>query len=208
MDPALLSLRYPVGTQGGTPAHRQLEMPLSDDFDRTLAGARAGEERAWREIYEELAPLLTGFLRGRGASDAEDLTGEAFVQIVRDLPSFEGDWRGFRAWALTVARNRMLDARRRESRRHDEPHPDPAAHEPAGDVTEDAFARLDLGHVTEILAELSPDQRDVVLLRIVGDLSIEETARAIGKRRGAVKQLQRRGLAAIRSRLEAEGVLR
>lgn len=183
-------------------------MPLADDFDRILAGARAGEEWAWRRIYEELAPLLTGFLRGRGASDAEDITGEAFVQIVRDLPSFRGDWRGFRAWTLTVARNRMLDARRRESRRHDELHPDPGAHEAAGDVTEDALARLDLGRVTQMLAELSPDQRDVVLLRIVGDLSIEETARVIGKRRGAVKQLQRRGLQALRRRLESKEALR
>lgn len=181
-------------------------MPLEHDFERTLAAARAGEEWAWRRVHAELAPLMTGFLRGRGAKDAEDLTGEAFVQIVRDLPSFAGDWRGFRSWALMIARNRMLDARRRQGRRPDEPHPDPAAHEPAGDVTEDAFAQLDLERVTVVLSELPPDQRDVVLLRIIGDLSIEETARVIGKRRGAVKQLQRRGLAAIKRRLEAEAL--
>jgi RNA polymerase sigma factor (sigma-70 family) len=181
-------------------------MPLPDHFERTLAGARAGEEWAWREIHIELAPVLIGYLRGRGAADAEDVAGEAFVQIVRDLRSFEGDWRGFRAWALAIARHRLFDARRRDARRPDEPHPDPAAHEPAGDVSEDAIANLELDRVASLLAELSPDQRDVVLLRVIGDLSIEETARVIGKRRGAVKQLQRRGLAAIKRRLERETV--
>ena len=73
-------------------------------------------------------------------------------------------------------------------------------------MTDDAARRLDLERVTELLAGLSPDQRDVVLLRVVGDLSIDEVAQVIGKRSGAVKQLQRRGLAAIRRRLEADGV--
>ena len=179
-------------------------MPDPTNFDRTLWGAREGAEWAWREIYEWLAPALVGFLRGRGAADPEDVAGEVFVQLVRDLPSFEGDWRGFRAWALTIARNRMLDRARREARRPDQPDPDPGATAPAGDVTEDAFARLGLGRVIDLLAGLSPDQRDVVLLRVVGDLSIDEVARVVGKRSGAVKQLQRRGLAAIRRRLESE----
>ncbi len=177
-----------------------------EDFELTLRGARAGEDWAWRELYAALAPAMTGFLRGRGAADADDLVGDAFVQIVRDLHRFEGDWAGFRAWALTIARNRMLDARRRAARRPDRPHPDPGLERAAGDVTDDAARRLDLERVTELLAELSPDQRDVVLLRVVGDLSVDEVAQVIGKRSGAVKQLQRRGLAAIRRRLEAGGV--
>ncbi len=181
-------------------------MPLPDHFDRILTGARAGEEWAWREIHLALAPVLIGFLRGRGAADAEDLAGEALVQIVRDLRRFEGDWRGFRAWSLAIARHRMLDARRRDARRPDEPHPDPSAGQPAGDVSEDAMANLGLDRVISLLSELSSDQRDVVLLRIVGDLSLEETARVIGKRTGTVKQLQRRGLAAIKRHLEREAV--
>jgi DNA-directed RNA polymerase specialized sigma24 family protein len=56
--------------------------------------------------------------------------------------------------------------------------------------------------VNEVLAVLSKDQRAVVLLRIIGDLSIEQCAEALGKRPGAIKQLQRRGLAAARKQLQ------
>lgn len=189
-------------------------MADTDDFAAILAGARAGADWAWREIYGELAPIVLGYLRGRAVEDPDDLAGEVFVQLVRDLERFDGDRRAFRAWALTIARNRLVDQRRRDARRPDAPHPDPAETAEAtpaaaglGDVTEDAHARLALERVTRVLATLSPDQRDVLLLRIVGDLSLEEVARVVGKRRGAVKQLQRRGLAAIRRHLETDEVI-
>ena len=174
-------------------------------FENTLSAARAGGEWAWREIYGELAAPVLGFLRARGVPDPEDLTGEVFVQVVRDLPRFEGDWSGFRAWVFAIARNRMLDERRRHARRPDEPVAEPPeAPKAAADAAEDALARIDLERVTEILAELSHDQRDVLLLRVIGDLSVEEVARVTGKRPGAVKQLQRRGLAAARRVLERQ----
>ena len=57
-----------------------------------------------------------------------------------------------------------------------------------------------------MLAGLSEGQRAVLLLRVIGDLSVDEVARAIGKRPGAVKQLQRRGLAAAQRQLAERGV--
>lgn len=182
---------------------------LPEGFDRLLEEARAGHEEAWREIYAALAPGVLGYLRARGATDAEDLAGEVFLQVVRDLPSFSGPGSGFRAWAFTIAHNRLLDERRREARRPAEPvgePPDPPA--PGVDAEAEALDRLGLERVTRILASLSADQRDVLLLRIVGDLALDEVARVLGKRTGAVKQLQRRGLAAARRQLEREGSLR
>lgn len=184
-------------------------MPIEEGFQQLLAAARGGAEPAWREIYQELSPAVLGYLRGRGAAEPEDLTGEVFLQVVRDLGVFEGDWRGFRAWVLTIAHNRLLDEGRRRSRRPvdfvPEP-PDPPSREPAPDAAVEAASRLDLGRATELLAGLSTDQRSVLLLRIVGDLTVDEVARVLGKRPGAVKQLQRRGLLAVRRRLEREGV--
>jgi RNA polymerase sigma factor (sigma-70 family) len=179
------------------------------ELERALAAAREGAEWAWREIYDSLAPAVIGYLRARGAAEPEDLAGEVFVQVVRDLPRFEGGGGGFRAWAFTIARNRLLDDARGRARRPvaiAQP-PDVEALQVGGDVETEAFARLDLARVTEILALLSGDQRDVLLLRIVGDLTVDEVARVIGKRPGAVQQLQRRGLAAIRKHLEREGAV-
>jgi RNA polymerase sigma-70 factor (ECF subfamily) len=184
-------------------------MPSEQELERALEAARDGAEWAWREIYDSLAPAVIGYLRARGAAEPEDLAGEVFVQVVRDLPAFDGDARGFRSWAFTIARNRLLDDARRRARRP-AVSTAPSALESAevgGDVVDDALARLDLQRVTAILATLSEDQRDVLLLRVVGDLTVEEVARVISKRPGAVKQLQRRGLAAVRKQLEREGAL-
>jgi RNA polymerase sigma factor (sigma-70 family) len=180
-----------------------LPAPAGQPFAATLARLRSGDEAAWAELYRGFSPRVLGFLRGLGATDAEDLMGEVFVQVVRDLWRFEGDERAFRAWLFTVAHHRLLDAKRRARRRPFElfakvPE-DPAAR---GDVTDDAFGELERTEVMAVLGRLSRDQRAVLLLRIVGDLTVEEVARAVGKRPGAVKALQRRGLAAVRREIE------
>jgi len=179
--------------------------PRSTDPERLLPDAREGAESAWREIYGELAPGVLGYLRARGARDPENLTGEVFVQVVRDLNRFQGDWPGFRGWTFTIARNRLLDERRSDSRRSVEPLLDAESElEGSADVEEEVFARFGLGRVVEVLGALSPSQRDVLLLRVLGDLSVEEVARVLGKRQGSIKQLQRRGLASARRKLEPQ----
>jgi RNA polymerase sigma factor (sigma-70 family) len=174
-------------------------------FEAVLAAARAGAEEAWTEIYRMFSPAVLGYLRGVGAAEAEDLTGEVFLQIVRDLRRFDGDDRAFKAWALTIAHHRFLDDRRRARRRPVELRPVPGEHEQAApDAEVEALARLGSRRVRELIAMLSPDQRAVLLLRIVGDLSVEQVAKVVGKRPGAVKALQHRGLAALARALREE----
>ena len=165
---------------------------MGEQFESVLAAARAGADWAWERLYGELSGPVVGYLRANGAAEPEDLAGEAFLHVVRGLPGFEGDERDFRAWVFTIVHRRLLDERRRRGRRPvaDDPPPDVAG----GDVHDDAQERLDRRRVLDLLAELPADQRSVLLLRIVGDMTIEEIARAIDKRPGAVKALQRRGL--------------
>jgi RNA polymerase sigma factor (sigma-70 family) len=177
-------------------------------FGALLGAAREGSEAAWAEIYGELSPAVLGYLRGSGAPEAEDTLGEVFLEVARDLGKFEGDERGFRAWVFTIAHHRLIDSRRRAARRPVEPvaePPEPAA-PPVSDAADEALARIGTEEVLRILGTLSPDQRAVLLLRILGDLSVEDTAAALGKRPGAVKQLQRRGLAALKRELDRKGV--
>lgn len=168
-------------------------------FAQVLAAAREGDEAAWRELYLELAPTVLGYLRFRGAPEFEDLAGEVFLQMVRDLDRFTGGEREFRAWALSIARNRLIDDGRRRRRRPVEPAVTETllANVPAGDVEREALERLATADVLREISRLSPDQQDVLVLRLVGDLTVEEVAVAIGKRPGAVKALQRRGLQAL-----------
>ena len=151
----------------------------------------------WDRLYRELAPAVRGYVRAHGVSDPDDVVGEVFVSLVREMERFEGDEQGLRALTFTIAHRRMVDDLRRRSRRPVAPASPEVIAETAGaggDVAEEAMAGMDEARVRAAIEELPPDQRDVLLLRILGDLTIDEIARAVGKRPGAVKALQRRAL--------------
>lgn len=180
---------------------------LGLNFQGVLDAALTGADWAWAEIYRDLAPPVLAFIRARGAAEPEDLTGEVFVQIVRDVRRFSGDERDFRAWCFTIARHRLIDEGRRRSRRPVDLAADAGADvADAGDVAGDALEAITEGRVRRLIECLAPDQRDVLLLRILGDLEVAEVARVVGKSPGAVKALQRRGLAALSRAMSVEGV--
>ena len=176
-------------------------------FTPLLEAAREGSEAAWQEIYDDLAPVVLGYLRANNAPDAEDVLSEVFLQVARDIVRFDGDERGFRSWVFTIAHHRLIDARRHSARRPVDLSPEPP--EPgarADDAADEALAKIGTEEVQRVLGTLSEDQRAVLLLRVIGDLSIEDVAKAIDKRPGAVKALQRRGLAAVKRELTRKGV--
>ena len=176
----------------------------ADPRDNDLvAAARAGQAWALTEIWNRYAAAVTGYLRGRGAHDPEDVTSEVFLAVFERLPRFHGDDNDLRAFVFTVAHHRLVDDVRRRSRRG-EPLPydatDDSRTHPSAES--DALDRLADQRVRDLLETLSPDQRDVLLLRVVADLSLEQTADVVGKRVGAVKALQHRALATMRRLLE------
>jgi RNA polymerase sigma-70 factor (ECF subfamily) len=171
-------------------------------FTTLLEAARQGSEAAWQELYDGLAPVVLGYLRANNAPDPEDVLSEVFLQVARDISGFEGEEPGFRSWVFTIAHHRLIDARRHFARRPVDLSPEPP--EPRGradDAAEEALDRIGLEEVHRVLGSLSDDQRAVLLLRVLADMSVEDVARAVGKRPGAVKALQRRGLAAVKREL-------
>jgi len=181
---------------------------LGSSFDEVLLAARARGEWAWARIYDDLAPAVIGYFRARGAQDPEDLLGETFLQLVRDLPDFQGDEGRFRSWVFTIAHHRLLDGSRKRARRPAVPLAPEDLGEALGhgDAEEEALGMLGSGRVRELLASLSPDQQDVLLLRVMADLSVDDIARILGKRPGAIKALQRRGLARLRREISSKAV--
>jgi RNA polymerase sigma-70 factor, ECF subfamily len=176
-----------------------------------LDAARRGEPQALEEIYRELSPPVLGYLRGQGVTDPEDVTSEVFVGMVRGLARFRGDEHDFRTWLFAIAHRRLIDHRRKLGRRLDSPA-DPAdltgplASVSVGNVEDEALELLGSGWALAALDRLSQDQRAVILLRVLADLSVEQAAAALGKSLGAVKSLQRRGLATLARSLEREAV--
>jgi len=177
---------------------------FGESFDSLLPAARAGAGWAFARLYESLAPAVAGYLAVQGASEPDDLTSEVFHRAFTRIGSFSGGEDAFRSWVFTIAHNLLVDDRRRRERRSvPTPHPPEVA---AGDVEDDALRRLSEERVRRLCDLLVPDQRDVLLLRLVAGMTLEETATVLGKTTGAVKALQHRAAAALRRQIEREGV--
>lgn len=182
-------------------------MSRAAEVEAALEPARRGDPAAFRTLYEALAGPVAAYVRARGVADVEDVTSEVFLAVFTGIHRFDGDAEDLRSWVFTIAHRRVVDEWRRRGRA---PHVVP--YEPDGDeratasAEQDTLTALGQRRVHALLATLSPDQRDVLLLRIVGDLTVEQVAAAVRKRPAAVKALQRRGLAALRRAIETEGV--
>lgn len=176
-----------------------------DGGDEDFEAARAGSAPALRALYERYAPAVAGYLRSRGAREPEDLTSEVFLGVLPRLSTFRGDEAAFRSFVFTVAHARLVDDLRRRSRT---PDAVPWSADDDGRTTasaeEGALESVGTQRVLRLLEQLVPDQRDVLLLRVVADLTVDQVADVLGKSSGAVKQLQRRGLIALRRLLEEE----
>lgn len=172
-------------------------------FDDVLAAAQVGAAWAFEVLYRDLAPVVTGYLRLHGAIEPDDLASETFIGVFTGLAGFRGDEDDFRSWVFTIAHRRLIDDWRRRSRR---PQVSDDAGDltvlPGGDVEDDALTRLGAADVHRMCSDLPDDQRSVLLLRILADLTVEQVATVMGRSVGATKALQRRGLRTLRGRLE------
>lgn len=177
---------------------------LAGRLERALPAAQEGHAWALRVLYDDLAPRVQAYLRRRGALEPEDLTSEVFLAVLPRLDTISGGVGGLRTLLFSVAHARLVDELRRRARSAPTHVFDPQQDSPAVASAEDeALQHLGTERVRALLADLPADQRDVLLLRVVGDLTVDQTAEVMGRSPGAVKQLQRRGLLTLRGRVEA-----
>src|SRR4051812_17089239 len=178
-------------------------MAVGPAFDDVLTAARAGAGWAFERLYRDLAPAVTGYLRLHGAAEPDDLASETFLGVFTGLAGFSGDEDALRSWVFTIAHRRLIDDWRRRSRRPQlaDDAGDLTVH-PGGDAEDDALVRVGTADVHRMCAELPDDQRSVLLLRVLADLTVEQVAQVMGRSIGAVKALQRRGLRTLRDRLD------
>lgn len=173
------------------------------DFETLLRKARTGDEAAWSRLYAWIAPQLLGFLRASRVLEPEDVLGDVFVEVARQVHIFKGDARGFRAWVFTIARRRRVDAIRRSVRRPEEPLSSVHGAIPSAlDVESEAITSVALDEMLDILDQLTDDQREVLILRAAGGWTSREIGEITGRTTGSVEQLQRRATLALRRILE------
>ena len=175
------------------------------NLGEVLAAAQLGEPWALRVVYDTLSPQVHGYLRARGAAEPEELTSDVFLAVFARLPTLTGGVSGLRTFTFSVAHARLVDALRKQNRRPDDLPYDPlrdARRSPSAE--EHAQDRASAQRAAALLERLPEDQRTVLTLRIIGELTLDEVAEAIGRSQGAVKQLQRRALIALKSELSAD----
>lgn len=180
-----------------------LPVPSTPSLGRLIPRAHAvvaQPEMDAGEVYRTLGPAVLGYLRGQRVDDPDDLLGEVFYQVARSLPTFEGGADELRRWVFAIARNRVIDARRRRARR-----PRTVALEGHDEATGGFEGRDE--ELIAALGALTPDQREVVALRFIADLSLEDVADLTGRTVGATKSMQHRALEQLARRLDvsAEG---
>ncbi len=186
-------------------------MTIGPGFDDVLAAAQARAGWACTRLYESLAPAVAGYLRNQGVREPEDVTSEVFLAVFARLGSFAGTEAQFRSWVFTITHHRIVDDRRSAARRPapqslDALPPDGRENGWSEPAEDDAIGRLGTERVQRVLAGLTPDQRDVLTLRVLADLTVDQVAAVVGKPPGAVKALQRRALATLRKVLATEAV--
>ncbi|MGB2567316.1 RNA polymerase sigma factor [Micromonospora citrea] len=177
---------------------------MTGELTEAVAAAQSGDEDAFRYLYRNLQPGLLRYLTALVGADAEDVASETWLQISRDLPSFTGG--EFRAWTVTIARNRAMDHLRRQRRRPSLPVPVQALSELAGDAdtAERAGETIGTESALALIATLPPREAEAVLLRAVIGLDAETAGRVLGKRPGAVRTAAHRGLRRLAAMLERQ----
>jgi RNA polymerase sigma-70 factor (ECF subfamily) len=157
--------------------------------------AKTGDSDAFGQLYEHYVGQVYRYLYYRVGSVAlaEDLTSEAFFRALRSLNSFNWQGKDFGAWLTTIARNLALDhyksGRHRLEVTTDEiTHHDSFTEGPEDDVITRSTNEI----LLKSLRKLSPEQQDCLVLRFLQGLSIAQTAKALNRSEGAIKQLQLR----------------
>jgi RNA polymerase sigma-70 factor, ECF subfamily len=170
----------------------------ADDFEDALRHARSGDEAGFLRLWRELHPRLLRYLRVLGCDDADDVAGETWFQVVRDLHRFRGGADDFRCWLFTIGRHRAIDAARARTRTRDKlMSVDVGWVADEHGVEDEVLDGLSTRRAIALVAGLSRDQAEAVALRIIAGLDTAAVARIVGKSPGAVRVALHRGLRAL-----------
>ena len=180
-------------------------MPIGDTFPEVLAAAQAGAEWAVTVLFRDKNPALFRYLRARAGDHGEDLASQVWLEVARGLTGFEGGEEQFVGWLYAIARRRYANWLRDTTRRRDL-----RAGVDAGAVIDVAagrrFDQLEGDEAARLLvASLPPEQAEIVLLRVVVGMSVDEVAAVTGRKPGAVRVAQHRALERLAQMLTAPG---
>lgn len=172
------------------------------NLNELVSSAQQGDTKATGELYELNYSSIYRYLyyRTGQVQVAEDLTAEVFLKMVQALPAFRPTNCSFRTWLFQIARNLAIDYYRRTVTRPTVPFLDELGLKNTG-VDDTVDVHLTRQTLQDSLSQLGDIQRDVIVLRFVEGLSLQEVAEVLHKSEDAIKGLQRRALLLLRQSL-------
>ena len=180
--------------------------PSRDGEERLIRQAKQGDKQAIGELYRRHVDVIYRYVWARVADEAvaEDLTAQVFLKALEGLPTYEPMGKPFQAWLYRIAYARIVDHWRRRENQVNVPLDGtlPSRDPRPGELLE---AEAEWGMAIDLLARLTDDQQDVLILRFIGEMTLLEVAGTLGKTLGATKALQHRALASLARMLTQQG---
>lgn len=172
--------------------HVAVPFPIATELD--LRRARTGDRDAVGVLWQIYQPQVLRFLRARGSNQPEDVASQVWGDVGRSLARFEGDGRAFQRWIFTIARRRSIDAHRSEKRHRTLQLPtDDLAGGPS-----DIDGGDSLDQAIELLQGIPTKTAEVIMLRVVYEMPVNEVADITGQSEANVRVLVHRGLKRLR----------
>lgn len=169
------------------------------NLEDVLKAAKSLDVDALSKLCEHYYQHILKFMHYRvGQNDAEDLTGEVFLKVMRSIESQNGN---FEAWLYRIARNTIIDRSRYRKIR-------PEAElnlELSSDVDESKNIEKQVGSAIDIefaLERISDEHRELIVMKFIQGLSNNDIAEATGKTPGAIRIMQFRALKAMNAILK------
>ncbi len=175
--------------------------PSVAELQELVRRAQANDPDAWETLYRVTYAGLLAYARRRlwGRAEADDAVSETFARACNRIADFQWTGGGFTAWLYGILRNVVMETQRRSRRTTPLMAPDERVED---ESLEGLLLDEETAAVRAAFATLSPDDQEVLELRVVGGLTADEVAGVVGKRSGAVRMAQSRALVRLRAALD------
>lgn len=182
------------------------DTPTPDEIRVWITRAKKGDKTATAALYEAFVDRIYRYIALRvNESDAEDLTAEVFLVMVKSLPKYRHGDTPFEAWLYQIASNRVNDFHRQNYRTPQIQLSDQYAHD-APTSEETMLAQEEMRAIQGAMGQLSEEQRLIIILRFVERLSHQAVATLLGKKMATVKSIQHRALQDLAKSLQTRKI--
>jgi len=175
------------------------------ELKKLIRRIQEGDREAFGTLYDRFFDSVYGYvLRQVGTpADAEDITAGVFLEIYEKIGGFTWRGAGFSAWLFRIARNDVLDHFRRRNPARETALTEEIENLPAATTVHQLAERnWTEQELLSAIDQLSEEQRQVTLLKLMLNFSNRQVGEILGKSEGAIKALQHRALLSLKKHLD------